>query len=242
MKSVCLILFLTALFCNPSLAGEVLKVNGTTYRNAEVIEVTKSGPIYKTEDETIVPLEWAELTPQQLHNLRTKNKESLMNVILGAKYARGTVFQANKDGVIIQITLENEENKIGTEGFLNGAEIVKGGLVIVPDLPSDVPRGTGVEVKFVGYQIKEYDYDLVVGQTKVPYLTHAKPDWAKEREWTNIKGQTMTSSLVAVKAGKGLFEKADGTRFPPIELKTLDAESQKIAAIFAEKVKGYPIP
>ncbi|MEO0415937.1 MAG: hypothetical protein AAF226_13400 [Verrucomicrobiota bacterium] len=223
-------------------AGENITVNGTSYRNAEVAEVSSSGPIYRVNDGALITAPWGQLSAQQENTLRTKHRTALMNTILGAKHVKGTVFQVNQDGVIVQVTIEKDGERRGTEGFYQGAEIIKSGLVIVSDLPNDVPRGTGVEIEFFAYQLKEYEYDMAISKTNIPYVTTAKPMWAREREWTNNKGQKLVASLIAVRDGKGLFQKSDGQRFPPIDLKTLDPESQKFAAEFAEKVKGYPIP
>lgn len=218
-------------------AGETITVEGATHRNAEMVEVAPTGAVYETEGGEFVILPWADLSSAQLSSVKAKFPGAIENAMFEAHFIRGTVFQVNEDGVVIQVSLPEEESG---PGFRNGAVVLTSGLVIVKDVPTSVPQGEGATIEIVANKRSTYTYDMGIAAKEIPYLTVAKPLWGQEQEWTNSGGQKMHARLIAVKDGKGLFEKG-GKRFP-YDLSSLDEESRKRAAEVAAKLAGFPMP
>jgi hypothetical protein len=218
-------------------AGEAITVAGIAYRNAEWADVCREGLIYKTETGAHVTLSWAEATPAQVSAARATKPGAFENALYDAYSLKGTVFQVNPDGVILQVEIPDEHKEIG---YKDGAKILENGLVIVKDLPTSVPQGEGAAIEIVAHKRGTFTFDLGIAMKEIPLLTVAKPLWAIEQEWKNAQGQAMFARLIAVKDSKGMFEKG-GKRFI-YDLTQLDADGQKRAAEVAEKLKGFPIP
>ena len=239
MRALSLLMFLMlAVICSlPAAAGEKITVAGTDYPNAEMTDLSRDGIIYKAEDGTYVTLPWVDVSAAQLSAVKAKFAGALENALYDAHYVKGTVFQVSPDGVIIQIDLD--EGYTGPE-FKNGARVLTNGLVIVKDLPTNIPQGEGAAIEITAHKRQTYTYDLGVAAKEIPLLTMAKPLWGQEQEWKNTEGQSMHAKLVAVKEGKGMFEKG-GKRFV-YDLANLDDEGRKRAAEIAEKLAGFPLP
>jgi hypothetical protein len=73
----------------------------------------------------------------------------------------------------------------------------------------------------------------------LPVLSLKKPEFAREREWTNAEGNKLLARLLAVKDGKCLFER-DGKQFP-YEISQLSAEDQKLIEEFQTKTRAIPL-
>ena len=221
----------------PAESAEKITVAGSDYPNAEMTDVSRDGIIYKAEDGSYVTLPWADVSTAQLSVVKTKFAGALENALYDAHYIKGTVFQVSPDGVIIQIDLA--EGYTGPE-FKNGARVLTNGLVIVKDLPTNIPQGEGAPIEITAHKRQTYTYDLGVAAKEIPLLTMARPLWGQEQEWKNTEGQSMHAKLVAVKEDKGMFEKG-GKRFV-YDLANLDDEGRKRAAEIAEKLVGFPLP
>jgi hypothetical protein len=225
------------LFTFPAPAGEKITVGGTDYPNAEMTEVSRDGIIFKAEDGSYVTLLWADVSAAQLSAVKVKFAGALENALYDAHYVKGTVFQVSPDGVVIQIDLDEEDT--GPE-FKNGARVLTNGLVIVKDLPTNLPQSEGASIEITAHKRQTYTYDMGIAAKEIPLLTMAKPLWGQEQEWKNTEGQSMYAKLVAVKDDKGMFEKG-GKRFV-YDLANLDDEGRKRAAEIAEKLAGFPLP
>lgn len=230
-----LLCFLAALAA--SHAGETIRVEGTEHRNAEMVELCREGLIFKTEEGNYVTLPWASVTSPQLSAARAKMPAAFDNALYDGHWVKGTVFQARPDGVVVQIEIPEEHKAVG---YKDGAKILESGLVIVRDFPGSLPRGEGAPVEIVAHKRGTYTYDLGIAAKEIPLLTVAKPLWAIEQEWKNGEGKTMVARLIAVKDGKGMFEKG-GKRFI-YDLAQLDADGQRRAADTAAKLEGFPLP
>lgn len=224
-------------FAGNSLGGETITVDGTTHRNAEFAEVCREGLVYQTEEGGYLTLPWSATTPGQLSGARTKMPAAFDNALYDAHYVKGTVFQVSSDGVIIQIDLPEKQREVG---YKNGAKVLESGLVLVKDLPTSIPQGEGAEIEIVAHKQGTFTYDLGVAVKEIPLLTVARPIWSREQEWKNTGGQAMHARLVAVKDGKGMFEKG-GQRFV-YDLTQLDEDGRKRAAEIAGKLAGFPLP
>lgn len=220
-----------------TLLAETVTVDGEEYRSARMADVCREGIIYETKEHEFVTLPWAELTDVQKKSLKAQKKEALMNALFHAYYVKGTVFQANRDGVIVQIDAQEKDPEPYCR---NGAEILTGGLVILKDLPSDIPRGEGDKIEIVAYKFKTYTFDLGIAAKEIPYLTVLKPLWGREQEWKNGDGQTMVARFVAIRKRVVFFEK-EGKQFE-YPLDKLDEASRKRAEEYQEKVEGFPFP
>jgi len=106
-----LVLILAATACLPgeAAAGETITVEGTTHRNAELVEAAPGGAVYRTEEGEHVVLPWPALTPAQLSALAGKFPDAIENAICGVWHVRGTVFDVLDDGIVIQVTLPDGE-------------------------------------------------------------------------------------------------------------------------------------
>jgi len=231
------LLVLLVLVSLPAESAEKITVAGSDYPNAEMTDVSRDGIIFKAEDGSYVTLPWADVTAAQLSAVKAKFAGALENALYDAHYVKGTVFQVSPDGVIIQIDLE--EGYAGPE-FKNGARVLTNGLVIVKDLPTNLPQGEGAAIEITAHKRQTYTYDMGIAAKEIPLLTMAKPLWGQEQEWKNTDGQSMHAKLVAVKDDKGMFEKG-GKRFV-YDLANLDDEGRKRAAEIAEKLAGFPLP
>ncbi|MDF1858738.1 MAG: hypothetical protein P1U87_00915 [Verrucomicrobiales bacterium] len=230
--SVLSLLFLTChLF-----GGETITVDGTTYTNAEMVEISPDGPAYKTEAGDMVILPWTELSEAQLSTIKVKYPDAISNAMYDAYYIKGFVFHVSDDGHIIRISVEDGEERME---YKNGAIAPSSGLVLIKDIPTSVPQGEGAEIEIFAHKRKTYTFNIGIAVQEIPYLTVARPMWGMEQEWINTDGKKMYARLVAVKDGKGLFEKA-GNRFV-YELDKLDADAQTRAKEIAEKLKGFPM-
>lgn len=218
-------------------AGETIRVGDMEYRNAEMVELCREGLIYKTEEGSYVTLPWASVSAPQLSAARAKMGASFDNALYDAHLVKGTVFQKRPDGVVIQVEIPEEHKAIGYKG---GAKILESGLVIVRDLPTNLPQEEGAAVEIVAHKRGTFTYDLGIAAKEIPLLTVAKPLWGMEQEWKNQEGKAMVAKLVAVKDTKGMFEKG-GKRFI-YDLTQLDADGRKRAADIADKLAGFPLP
>ncbi len=223
-------------------AGETITLNGQTIRNCEIVELTRDGVVYQsgdTDDLHVVP--WAQLTAVQQDVLRKQHNKALVNAICDARYVKGSVFEANKDGVIVQIDIPESDDEKGIEGYRNGAKVLKGGSILVSDLPTDVPRGSGAPIELILYYKEKYDFTLgPLGSTEVEHLTYSLPEWFQETDWKNAAGATMKARLLGVKGDKALFLK--GGQRMLLNLSQLDAASQTKAKEIQAKLAGYPVP
>lgn len=239
MKSIatfCLTLVSTFLISSIALSGETITVDGTAYPNSEMVEISKEGVIYKTEGGEHVTLPWASLSPAQVSAVKARHKEGLMNAVYDAYVVKGSVFHVNQDGVIIQVSQEDAPDP----PYLNGAKVMTSGLVLIKDLPRDMPRGEGAPIDVVAYKRQSYTFDMGIAVKEIPYMTVAYPMWAREQEWENVDGQMMAARLIASKDGKCLFEKGGKTFVYPLDKLTADA--QKRVAEYQERIKDFPIP
>lgn len=220
-----------------AVAGETITVDGTTYEDAEMVEVGPDGAIYETEGGEYVTLPWLALSPAQVSAIKARFPEAIENAMFEAHFIKGTVFQATSDGVIIQIDIPEREKGPPAK---NGAVVPTSGLVIVRDLPTSIPQGEGVDIEIKAYKRQSYTYDMGIAAKEIPLLTVARPIWGQEQEWVNEDGKKMYARLIAVKDGKGMFEKAGKTFV--YELSKLDEDAQKRAAAIAEKLSRFPLP
>jgi len=228
---------LVFLFHEGVLQADRVTVDGTEYRSARMVEVCREGIIYKTKGDGFVTLPWAEINESQTRTLKSKFKDSLMNAVFRGYFVKGTVFQVNKDGVVIQIdTLDEEPEPYCREG----AEILTNGLVIIKDLPDDMPREEEAEIEIIAYQYLTYTFDIGIAAKEIPYLTVEKPLWGREQEWKNIDGKTMVARFIAMKNGICIFERG-GKQFE-YPLEKLDEAGKTRAGEYQKKVEGFPIP
>ena len=223
-------------------ARETIVVDGQQIRNCSVVEISAQGPVYRCEDtqETYI-IPWSKLTPVQVASIRTNHNEALVNAICDGRYVKGTVYDANKEGTIIQISLG--ETKLGIEGYKKGGKVVTHGLVLINDLPIDIPRGIGDPIEIMAYFKADGKYDMVFGKVDMEYVTAAKPEWFQVTTWTNSAGDTMEAKLIGVKKedDKVLFEKKDKERVL-YNLSELDAASQEKAKKIHERLAKFPVP
>lgn len=232
--------FLSLLSCVsafPGWGGETIVVNGETHEDAEMVEVGPDGAIYRTVAGDYIVLPWEDLSPAQVSAIKADFPEAIENAIYGAYLIKGTVFQVNRDGVIIQVAIPETEKGPPAR---NGAVVPASGLVIVKDLPTSVPQGEGAEIEIMAHKRQTYTYDMGIAAKEIPLLTVARPIWAQEQEWVNVDGKKMYARLIAVKDGKGMFEKGGSTFI--YELAKLDEEARARAGEIAKKLAGYPIP
>lgn len=216
--------------------GETITVDGTTYTNAEMVEISPDGPAYQTEEGEIVILPWTGLSEAQLSTIKVKYPDAINNAMYEAYYIKGFVFHVSDDGHIIRISVEDGEERLE---YKNGAIAPLSGLVLIKDIPTSVPQGEGAEIEIYAHKRKTYTFNIGIAVQEIPYLTVARPMWGMEQEWINTDGKKMYARLVAVKDGKGLFEKG-GNRFV-YELDKLDSDAQARAKEIAEKLKGFPV-
>ncbi|MEM7697597.1 MAG: hypothetical protein AAF236_04245, partial [Verrucomicrobiota bacterium] len=211
-------------------AQEALPELDAVPSGGEIVEVAKSGVIFKTAEGGYGLLPWAKVPETEKSVLTQRFRDQVRNAMADAYRVKGTVFHAVAEGIIVQIDLTDEAAEIGFEG---GAEVLTNGLVLIQDLPKDTPVGAGATIDAVGYRIGTYRFNMGIAVKEIPHLTAVLPDWTGEMEWTNAEGKVMTARLVGVKEGKGLFERSGQRFLVPIE--SLDAEGQERAAEIAEK-------
>ncbi len=220
----------------PAGAGETIVVNGTRHDNAEMADLCREGLIFRTASGEFVTLPWADVTSAQVAGARARMAGAFDNALYDAHYIKGTVFQAKPEGLIVQITLPEGE---AGPGYRNGAKVLDSGLVLVKDMPTNLPQGEGAAVEIVAHKRGTFTFDLAIAAKEIPLLTVAKPLWAMEQEWRNTEGQTMHARVVAVKDGKVMFEKG-GKRFV-YELDQLDEDAKRRIAEIAAKLEGFPV-
>lgn len=230
MKScflLCGSILLTSLLTNYSNAGE------------SIVEISNEGAIYESDSGSHRTVAWEKLSPVEKNTIRTKHNTELVNAICDARYVKGTVFHANKDGVVVQIDLTDEE--FGIEGYHQGARVLKGGIILISDLPLDVPRSTGDPINVIAYFKEKSTFDMGIAAQEIEHLTTAKPDWFSVTDWTNSAGATMQAKLLGVSPeGKVLFLK-NGKRMV-ITLSQLDAASQAKAKKVQARLAKFPVP
>ncbi|MEM9016513.1 MAG: hypothetical protein AAGC68_05835, partial [Verrucomicrobiota bacterium] len=100
-------------------ASETIVVDGTTYPNAEMVEVAPDGAAFQVAEGELVIVPWASLSPAQLSAIRARFPGAVENAMFEAYWVKGTVFQVNRDGVVIQITIPEKGEK--APPFRNGA-------------------------------------------------------------------------------------------------------------------------
>jgi len=217
-------------------AGETITVDGTVYPNSEMVEVCSDGAVYKTDESKYVVLPWEELSDDQTATLKARFKEGMMNAVYDAYVVKGSIFNVNKDGFIIQISQEDAPDL----RFTKGAKILTSGLVLIKDLPRDMPRGEGAPVDVIAYKQGTHTFDMGIAAKEIPFLSVAYPSWAREQEWENVDGRKMAARLIASKDGKCLFEKGGQTFVYALD--QLVPEAQKRVAEYQERIKRFPIP
>lgn len=236
---------LTALFLGAALsfAGETITLNGQQIRNCDLVEIGFDGVLYRSGDTNeIHNVPWDQLSTAQQATIRQKHNAALVNAICDARYVDGSVFHANKDGVVVQITLKDEgDSETGVEGFHQGARVLKGGIVLISDLPNDVPRSAGDPIKVIAYYKEKSMFDMGIAEQEIEHLTVAKPEWFQFTEWRNTAGVAMKARLLGIKGDKVLFLKEDTSRFV-YNLSQLDAESQEKAKEVHAKLAKFPVP
>ncbi len=232
---------LSAMVLTISPGEETIVVEGEKLTDCSLVEISGEGPIYRCGDRGIhrvVP--WAGLSPEQEALIRQRHREALVQAICGARYVDGSVFHANKDGVIVQVDPEALAVEM-VEGYHRGARVIGSGLVMISDLPMDIPRSTGDPIRVIAYFRGTYAFDMAIARTDIEHLTVAKPEWFRFREWKNGAGQSMKARLLGISSGRVLFESEDGARFL-YDLARLDPASQREAAAIHEKLKKFPVP
>ena len=241
----CLFIFSLTAGNRIAFGRETIRINGQSFSNCKLVEISQEGPVYLSGDSgEHLTVPWKEITPVQENKIRTQHNDALINAICDARYVNGTVFHANKDGVVVQITLKSENDpnsKEGIAGYYQGAKIVKSGLVLISDLPLHVPRSTGDPITMIVYFREKGEFDMGIAQQKIDHLTTAKPDWFQVREWKNSSGQAMQAQLLGVKDDKVLFAKEDGSRFV-YSFSQLDADSQKQVKETQKRLEKFPVP
>ncbi len=234
-SAVCLgFILLTTL---PCIAGETITVDGASYEDAEMVEVAPGGAIYQVQGGEYVVLPWEDLSSAQASVIKSRFPDAMENAMFDAHLVKGTVFQVNRDGVVIQIDIPEREKGPPAK---NGAVVLTSGLVIVKDLPTSIPQGEGAAIEILAHKRLTYTYDMGIATKEIPLLTMARPIWGQEQEWVNSDGQKMYARLIAVKDGKGMFEKGGKTFI--YDLAKLDADAKKRAADIAEKLAKFPLP
>ncbi len=240
----CLVMLFFCLYLGfDTQAAETITIDGNTIRNCTLVELSSDGAIYQSGDTNeyhTVP--WAQLTPVQQSVIRSQHGTALVNVICDARYIDGTVFHANKDGVVVQMVPKKEgEKATGANGFYQGARVITSGLVLISDLPLDMPRSGGDPIKAFGFFKKKGLFDMGIAAQEIEFLTTLKPEWYEISEWKNSTGNVMKARLLGIKGDKALFAKEDNSRFV-YSLSQLDAASQKKAAEIQEKIGKFPVP
>ena len=205
LRIICILVGTGILFVSSGISGETIIVDGQTYANAEMVEVAPDGAAYKTEDDEIVILPWAELSSSQLSAIKAKYPNAITNAKYEAYYVKGSVFHVNEDGHIIQIDLADKE--IPFE-FKEGAIVPKSGLVIIKDIPTSVPQGVGAEIEIVAHRRKSYTFNIGIAAKEIPYLTVARPLWGMEQEWINADGKKNVCSPCRREGRKGPLRKS----------------------------------
>ncbi len=228
-----IVLVLAGSFAN---AGETITVDGMEYLNSEMVEVCSDGAVYKTEEGEYVVLPWESLSEAQTSVLKARFKEGMMNAVYDAYLVKGSIFNVSKDGFVIQVSQEDAPDL----KFTKGARILTSGLVLIKDLPRDMPRGEGAPVDVIAYKRGSHTFDMGIATKEIPFLSVAYPSWAREQEWENVDGKKMAARLIASKDGKCLFEKGGKTFVYALDQLVPDA--QKRVAEYQERIKRFPIP
>ncbi len=226
--------------------AETITVDGQTYEDAEMAEVGQEGVWYKVGAEEYVVLPWSQLSQFQVANVKSRFAESLDHLRHQAIWVKGTVFDKNSDGVIVQATLDLDagEAKVADSGlpqYRNGGAIARG-MVLIKDLKDNAIRQSGDPVEGIFYQEGTYTYEVAGFNLvrEIPKCSSAPPEWASVREWTNREGNKLTAKVIAVKEGKCLFQKADGGTFP-YEIAKLTDEDQELVAQFEKRAAAIPV-
>lgn len=229
----------------PALA-ETITVDGESYEDAEMAEVGQEGVWYRVGPEEFVVVPWAELNQFQTANVKSRFADSLEHLRHQALWVKGTVFDRNSDGIIVQteIDLDAGEAKAADSGlpqYENGGAIAHG-MVLITDLKDNAIRKNGDPVEGIFYQRGTFTYEMAGFNLvkEIPECTEAKPEWASVREWTNREGNKLTAKVIATRDGKCLFEKADGSTFP-YEIASLSDDDQALVAQFEKRALAIPV-
>ncbi|MCP5539165.1 MAG: hypothetical protein H7A53_02815 [Akkermansiaceae bacterium] len=230
--------------------ADSIKITGRSYDDAEMIDLAPEGIVYKTGGGNVV-MPWDEAGPFQFAKIKTDFAEAFENLRTGAYWIEGTIFERHKDGFIIQNTIDTAvaEADSGSEGekggeetkaeYKNGARKLRG-LVIVPDLPDPVLRKVDDAIAIPVYRTGSYTYDAGFNLAKeIPRCSVKKPEWAQEREWTNLEGNKLVAKVIAVKEDKCLFS-SNGKTFPYV-IAQLSEPDRELIAKFEKYALKLPI-
>ncbi|MCB1086551.1 MAG: hypothetical protein KDM63_05865 [Verrucomicrobiae bacterium] len=226
--------------------ADTITLDGRVIEDAEMLGVAETGVQYKTADGLVI-LPWAELNQFQRTAVTTRYAEQLENLRTRALWVEGTVFENTRDGVVIQISLDLKAgNDVADETpkvteWKNGGEVAKG-LVIIKDLKDSAVKKPGDPVEGIFYKVGTFTYEVGGFNLikEIGLLTSAKPEWAVEREWTNLGGNKIRARLIAVKDGKCLLDAA-GKSYPyPID--QLSEADRALISEFEKQARAIPLP
>lgn len=225
--------------------AETITVDGQTYEDAEMAEVGQSGLYYRVGQEKYVIVPWAEMSQFQLANVKSRFADAVDHLRHQAVWVEGTVFENHRDGIVVQTTLDLDagESKAADSGlpqYKNGGEILRG-MVIIKDLKDSAIRKPGDPVEGIFYQTGTFTYEVAGFNLikEIPLCTQAEPEWAREREWTNLQGNKLTARVIAVKEGKCLF--SQGGKTFPYEIANLSPADQELVAQFEKRATAIPV-
>ncbi|MFK5924113.1 MAG: hypothetical protein QM496_18195 [Verrucomicrobiota bacterium] len=210
------------------------------YANASMVDLGAKGAYIKTsEGLKLVP--WADLSKFQVGTIRNSFQDALYNIRLKAYWVQGEVFQAGKDGVVVNTGLvkdEKEDAKKEAPDHKRGAEIASG-LVLIKDLAGALEEGDPVST--YAYDLGgTFKYDIGFGKKDLKILSIAKPTWAQPSEWSDTKGRKMLAELVEVAHGKCRFLRNNKEFLFPLD--QLNATDQKRAVKQQAFMRVIPLP
>ncbi len=210
------------------------------FANASMVDLGTEGAYLKTtEGLKLVP--WADLSKFQAGTIRHSFQDALNNIRLKAYWVQGEVFQAGKDGVVVNTGLvkdEKEDAKKESPDHKRGAEIVSG-LVLIKDLTGSLGEGDPVET--YAYELGGiFKYDIGFGKKDLKILSIAKPAWAQASEWSDSKGRKMLAELVEVADGQCRFRRNNKEFLFPLD--QLTASDQKRAIKQQTFMRVIPLP
>lgn len=242
--------------------ADSITLGGRTIDNAEMAGVAEGGVQYQTADGVVV-VPWSELSQFQRSAVQSRFAEALDNLRLRAVWVEGTVFERTNDGVVVQTSLdlkapaatpgeaeapeakpakpaEAAEAKPKVTEWKNGGEVAKG-LVIVKDLKDSAIKMPGDPVAGIFYKIGTFTYEVGGFNLikEIPLLSQTMPEWAAEREWTNLEGKKIRARLRAVKEGKCLLEQ--GGKGYPYPIDQLSEKDRSLIAEFEKRVRQIPL-
>ena len=230
-------------------SAETIVVDGKTIENAEMQALSETGVQFKTP-KGLVTLPWAELNAFQKAAVHSQFMEPLENLRIRAVWVEGTVFEVTEDGgVVVQISLDlkgdSQETKPDAEKpveWKKGAEVVKG-MVLIKDMTDSRAKNPGDPVVGLHFRTgRTFTYEVGGFNLikELPVLTDKRPEWATEREWTNVQGQKLKARLIGVKEGRCLLI-SSGKPFP-YDIDQLSAEDHTLIAEYQKRVRQIPVP